>query len=146
MSKHFLAGYALIVLRRDNHVLFVKRSASAPFGADCYSLIGGRVEKDETFRQALVRETMEEVGVSIDPTDLHFVHAFYREGAESPLVALVFECTRWSGEPFNKEPQKHSAMSWFSLDDLPQNMLPAHRGALELIKQKVFYSEQRPSQ
>lgn len=56
MVEHMLKGYALIMLCKNNQVLLIKRSDSTPFGPGKYSLIGGSLEKNESYRQALVRE------------------------------------------------------------------------------------------
>lgn len=144
MSNHMVQAYALIIMRKDNQILLLKRADTAKFAPGHYSLIGGAVEKDETFRQTVVREAHEEVGVTIDPDDLHFVHTFYRKGAEHELVACVFECNKWQGEPFNKEPEKHPLLEWIDADKLPEKMIPAHGGALALIAQGCMYSEQKP--
>lgn len=144
MFKHTLAAYALVILRKGDDILLIKRSQNAWFAPGLYSLVGGRVEQGENFRQTLVREIYEEVGLAINPEDLNFVHAFYRQGASEELVALMFECSLWQGEPFNKEPEKHSEILWCPLDNLPMNLIPAHHASLELIKQHYFYSEQQP--
>ena len=143
MSKHMLAAYALVILRKGDDIALLKRADNARFAPGLYSLIGGRVEEGENFRQTLVREIYEEVGVTITPDDLHFVHTFYRRGTAEELVALMFACHIWQGELFNKEPEKHSELLWCSINNLPENVLPAHRGALELIKQNCLYSEQQ---
>jgi len=104
-------------------------------------MLGGRVEKGETFRQAAIREAQEEIGIDIQQDDLKFVHSFYRNGGKEELVAHVFECVRWSGEPFNKEPDKHSEMTWCPKGTLPEDVVFAHAGAIELVNQGIFYSE-----
>lgn len=142
MVHHLIAPYALVVLRKDNSILMVQRSPHAKFAPEHFSLIGGSVEKDESFTQAIAREALEEVGVTVNPADLNFVHTFYRKGVEHELVACVFECTKWEGEPYNCEPTKHSALSWVSIDELPEKVIPAHRAVLKLIQDGCRYSEQ----
>lgn len=140
--KNRFAAYAVAFIHRNNKVLFVKRSEKAPFSPGYYSLVGGLLEKNEPFRQALARELHEEIGVTVDESDLHFVHMFHRNGSEHEMVVSVFECTAFQGEPFNKEPEKHSEIFWADLDNLPELIIPAHRNVLQLIKEKQFYSEQ----
>lgn len=139
-----LAPYALVMLRKDNNVLLLKRSATAKFAPDLYSLVGGAVEKSESFRDALVREAHEELGIVIKQDDLKFAHVFYRKGAAHELVACIFQCSVWQGEIVNKEPEKHSELAWFDLDNVPEKMIPAHLNALALIAQESYYSEQAP--
>ncbi|QQR48695.1 NUDIX domain-containing protein [bacterium] len=143
---HQLAAYAIVIMRKDNKILLLQRNESASFAPNHYSLIGGALEKDESFREAAVREVFEEIGIKIKVDDLKFVHTFQRRKVAHELVVCVFECTTWQGEPYNKELKKHTALAWFSEEALPKKMIPAHRNALTLIKQHLFYSEhQDPS-
>jgi len=142
MSEHLIAAYSLILLTQNNSILLLKRSATSSFAPNHYSLPGGRVEKNETFRQALVREVQEELGITIDELQLAFAHSFYRNGTENELVAFIFECCDWKGNIINCEPLKHSELKWFDLNHLPEPMIPAHKNALLLIKEKQLYSEQ----
>lgn len=144
MTQHLMEAYALVILRKGTQILLLKRADTAKFAPGHYSLIGGAVEAGESFRQAVVREAFEEVGVVIQTDDLRFVHTFYRKRAQDELVACVFECYTWEGEPFNKESDKHPSMVWMDVDGLPEKMIPAHKGALDLIAKGLFYSEQTP--
>lgn len=137
-----LAAYAIVVMRKDNKILLLKRGKHAKFAPEHYCLVGGRLEQGETFRQSLIRELYEEVGVRVSEQDLHFVHVFHRKGKEHELVVAVFECSRWQNEPFNKEPDKHENMIWVVANVLPQPMVPAHQQVLALIAQGIAYSEQ----
>lgn len=142
MSEHLIAAYVLILLRKDNEILTLKRSATSSFAPNHYSLPGGRVEKNETFRQALVREVREELGITIDESQLSFAHSFYRKGTEHELVAFIFECHQWQGTIINREPAKHSQFEWVDINDLPSPFIPAHQSALSLIAKQQLYSEQ----
>ena len=140
--KTRFAAYGLAFIHKNNQILLLKRSDKASFAPGHYCLVGGLLEKNETFRTALVRELHEEIGITVSEADLHFVHMYHRLGTESELVGGIFECTTWQGEPFNKEPEKHSEFGWFDLDNLPSPMVTAHRNVLALIKKKELYSEQ----
>lgn len=140
MSSHSLAPYTLLVMRKDNSILLTRRGATG-FADGLYALVGGKVEKNETFRQALMREAFEEVGVTVKQDDLDFVHMFHRKGTEGEIVAVLFQAKQWQGIPFNKEPHKHTSIEWFGLDQLPDNIIPAHKQALELMRKNIAYSE-----
>ena len=143
MALKTLTGYALVLLRKDDSILLVQRSHKASFAPGYYSIIGGSLEANETFRQAAVREVAEEVGVTIHENSLSFAHTFYRSGALSELVAYIFECSHWEGKLENKEPEKHEQVLWAPQAKLPTPMLPAHSSALQLIGNSIFYSEQK---
>lgn len=142
MSEHLLAAYVLVLLKKNNSILLLKRSATNSFAPNHYSLPGGRVEKNETFRQALVREAQEELGIIIDESQLTFVHSFYKKGTENEFAAFIFECDDWQGALLNKEPGKHCQLEWADIHNLPSPLIPSHLNALSLIKEKQLYSEQ----
>lgn len=139
-ALHMLRPYSLLILRRDESVLLLKRQ-NTDFGNGCYSLVGGKVEPRETFLQTIIREAKEEIGISLSAHDLSCVHVFQRQGTENELVVLVFCATKWDGDPMNNEPDKCSELKWFELDKLPDNILPAHKQALEMIAKGILYSE-----
>ncbi len=56
-------------------------------------------------------------------------------------VAFFFEAKKWEGEPMNKEPEKCDDLKWFPLDDLPQNIIPYIKNAIQHYRKKVNYSE-----
>lgn len=139
--SHMLVGYALIMLMQNDSVLMLKRSLNSSFEPGSYSLPGGRVEKNESFKQALIREAKEELDITIHPDDLEFVHTFYRNGGQHELMACIFKCTKWQGDPYNKEPEKHDELRWITFDHLPGRLIPAHQMVWENIKQGKMYSE-----
>jgi 8-oxo-dGTP pyrophosphatase MutT (NUDIX family) len=134
------AAYVLIIVERDNKVLLLKRSTSAEFGANAYSLIGGKVEACEMLIPAAIRETFEEVGITIEQKDLHYVHTC-NKSSETIMIIGVFRATQWQGNPFNKEPEKHDDMQWFSYDALPNDLLPTHKMIIEAVQRKKIFSE-----
>ena len=61
----------------------------------------------------------------IDPTDLRHAHTMHVTGAGTmPRLGVFFEARRWTGEPHNREPDKCSAVEWFPLNDLPDDVIP----------------------
>ena len=134
--------FSAVILKKDGKLFLLQRSQTARYAPGCYHLIGGRVEVGENFRQAIIREAREEVGISIDLKDLQFKHVFHRSLVEPSLVVVVFECHVWQGEIVNVEPHKHMAMGWFDSNALPEPMVVPHKNILALIDQQIGYSEQ----
>lgn len=132
--------YALLLLPHNKTIPLLRRTKPG-FGYGLYSLPGGKVEDDETPRQAAVREAYEELGITLQKDDLVCVHVFDRKSEDDHLVAFVFKATRWQGELVNKEPEKHDDLRWFDCHALPDNLLPAHRQAIINSGNNVFYSE-----
>lgn len=56
-------------------------------------------------------------------------------------IDVFFTAEKWEGEIRNLEPEKCDDLSWFDLDNLPENIVPYIRQALECINKKNIYSE-----
>ena len=55
-------------------------------------------------------------------------------------VAFFFTVHNWTGVPENREPDKCSGLRWFSLDELPDRLIPYCRTALESIAADYCFS------
>jgi ADP-ribose pyrophosphatase YjhB (NUDIX family) len=129
----------LVILIKDNKALFLKRIRG--WGAGTYSLPGGNVELYESLRQACIRETYEEVGIELDTDNLNFVNLSHIKNANLEYLLVTFVATSWKGEPFNKEPEKHSEMVWLDINNLPSDAHPFAHEMLRVYKDKKIYSE-----
>lgn len=134
----YCASYVL--LKRDGKCVFVKR-ANTDWRNGYYGLPAGKVEKNESFLAAAVREVKEEVGVTVKQTDLVQVLTNHRKEEGTEWVDVVFAAKSYEGEPFNAEPNVHSEIAWFALEDLPENTIPSLRYMLEQIVAGSRYSE-----
>jgi 8-oxo-dGTP diphosphatase len=129
-----------IVFRKQDKIAFLLRSNTDWMNGH-YGLPAGKVEKDESFRAAAVREAKEEVGVAIKPEDLKFVFVTYRHEESSDWINIVFEALTWEGDLYNAEPDVHGELVWFDPKDLPENMVPSVRIAIEHIEAGDSYAE-----
>lgn len=135
------ANFALLLLINAQHEVLLLRRINTPFSNNCYSLPGGEIKRGETARETLIREAYNGLGITIDLENLAFVHVMYRKCNEPEFFACVFQARAWQGTPVNLEPNRHDDLQWFSLDNLPENMVVAHRHALEMIQKQIVYSE-----
>lgn len=132
--------YVLAFLHVGDEVLLLRR-IHANFGNGLYSLVGGKVEHGETARQAIKREVLEEVGLDVAESEFELMHTFHRKGDQEELIALCFMADVSHMHPKNNEPTKHDDMKFFNVDQLPENIIPAHAQAINCIKQDISYSE-----
>lgn len=130
----------LLVFQQNDTVLLLKRG-NVSFGSGLYCLPGGKIDGNETARQAAIREAYEELVVTIDEQQLQFVHLFHRKGASEEVFAIIFLVKAWQGEFINREPEKHEELQWVHFDVLPENIIPAQKQGIELIQNQIFYSE-----
>jgi len=130
-----------LILERDEKILLMKRFQTG-YMDGFYSLPAGHVDPGELPMETMVREAKEEVGIDVTKQDLVFVHVDYEvRETEEDRVDFYFKSSRWSGEPIIIEPHKCDEMRWVSVNDLPENVIPKVRVALEAYKNQIPYAE-----
>lgn len=118
MTFHLVAW---LVLEREGRVLLARRAAGR-LGAGLWGLPGGHVEAGETLAQAAAREAEEEVGVTLDPAELHPLGVTRYASPEAEGLDVFFLARRFAGEP---QPRAEcDALSWAAPADLPPDTLP----------------------
>lgn len=130
--------YALFV--REQKILFSRRYQTG-FEDGKYGLPAGHADGGETMREALVRETLEEVGACINVNDPHLVLTMHRWCGDHERIDLFFIVERWDGEIRNMEPNKCNDLSWFPLSQLPENIIPYIRTAMDCYLKGEKYCE-----
>ncbi|PKV84237.1 NUDIX domain-containing protein [Streptomyces sp. TLI_146] len=132
MSSVYRSEVDVVVVlhRTDGRVLLLRRAASEYRGQ--LTLVGGRLERDEWYDDGARREVREEVGVHIDPGDLELCCAAHLqiEDLERRLVFL-FTTQRWSGDPHNAEPDRHTELVWADPGEPPADCHPVSTALLE---------------
>jgi 8-oxo-dGTP diphosphatase len=118
------------LLLRDGEKLLLGRRAGTGFAGGRYSVPAGHLELGETVVDSLVREAREELGITIAPSDVAFVQVMHNAFGLGRL-AFFFEVRTWSGEVTNTEPDKCDDLRWFDLTDLPADMVPYIREAID---------------
>lgn len=135
------AVYAILI--SDKKILLSLRKNTGWMDG-CYGLPSGHVEESETLKSALVREVKEEIGLDIDETTLTFYHVMHRNKkavGDRDHVDFYFKVEYWTGEPINTEPTKCDSIQWFDLDDLPDNIVPNVKVAMQYYRSKLIFSE-----
>lgn len=121
-DRHLIDLHVLLV--SDGNILLTQRRDANPTFDGLWHLPSGKLDAGESAIDAASREVEEEVGVLIESADLHHVHTIHVNGSgPEPRLGLFFEARRWIGEPTNREPDKCSAVRWFPLDDLPDQLI-----------------------
>jgi len=128
-----------LFLIRENKILLLRRYNTG-FQDGNYSVIAGHLDGNESATNAMLRETQEESGIIIDTNDLRLVHAMHRK-SEHERIDLFFTATNYQGEVQNMEPNKCDDLSWYPINNLPNNMVPYVRKAIENYFEGIIYSE-----
>lgn len=79
---------------------------------------------------AAAREADEEVGIVISPANPRVVGVVHRKSNDE-RIDFFLEATRWMGQPTNPEPAMCDDLRWDDPEDLPANVIPYVRRAIE---------------
>lgn len=141
MRENFpYVGSSYLFLIEDDKILLQRRFQTG-FEDGSYGVPAGHLEGGETTREGCVREIKEEIGVDIRPENLKVVHVMHRRGEHDERFDFFMTASVYEGEVTNCEPHKRDDLSWFSLDELPENMVEYVRQAIEGYREGIMYSE-----
>ena len=109
----------------NNKILLVKHTYS-----EDWALPGGGVEVGESVEKALKREFKEEVG--FDCIEVSLLDAYYNFKVSKRDHVIIYIINSWNKfEKYDHPKYEISQANWFALDNLPKNMTPCTRHALE---------------
>ncbi|WP_329550461.1 NUDIX hydrolase [Streptomyces sp. NBC_00696] len=111
-----------VILRDGDKILLSQRGG--PYGYGCWHMPSGKLDQGEPIPRGAARELLEETGITVDPSDLRLVQVVHhRQDDEVERIGFFFEAVEWEGEPINTEPEKCMALTWFTVHDLPSNII-----------------------
>lgn len=137
VSALFRVAVSALIFDDEGRVLLAHRR-----DIDWWNLPNGGMEAGETVDEALQREVMEELGVSIEVGQLVGV---YSKTLKQEVV-LAFRCRIINGVPTPTAETR--ACRYFFPHELPPNTLPKHRQRIEdalLNQQQAILRAQRTS-
>lgn len=132
-ARTLLAAAVIVHDRAAGRILLLQRGERARFGQGMWDLPAGKSEPGEPITGTAVRELREETGLVVDPEALqaaHIVHGAPTPAAPDGFLSVVFTAREWSGEPHNREPEKHTQVCWADLGALPEPLVPSTAGVL----------------
>ena len=110
----------------DSRVLISKRQDKKHYSG-YWEFPGGKLRKEETPEEALIRELREEIGIDISSRCLA-PSTFSSFGYQKfHLLMTLFFCRKWEGNPFPKENQE---LKWISKKDIFKYKMPPANNVL----------------
>ncbi|MCA9391608.1 NUDIX domain-containing protein [candidate division WWE3 bacterium] len=135
-DRHIGVGAGVIIIK-GNQTLLTKRKGS--HGEGTYGSLGGHVEFGETPTDAVRREAMEELGVTLK--NINFVSCTNMVKYGKHYVDITFFAEIETGEPTIMEPGRIESVGWYKLTNLPSPLFEPVRIALDAYKNKTSYFE-----
>jgi len=111
-----------------------------------YTLPAGHLEKGETIAKAMSRESFEETGLKIFPSDFTLVHTMLvgvnkKDKNDHDYLYFFLQAKKWDGTFLVREADKCDRIDWFPVKNLPKNILPHISKAVDCINKGIFFSE-----
>ncbi len=113
----------------DNNKFMICQRPSHKARGLLWEFVGGKVEKGETKKQALIRECREELAVTIAPNDI-FMEVVH-EYSDITVYLTLFNAVIVAGVPQKLE---HNDIKWITPNEIPTfEFCPADKEILEKI-------------
>lgn len=114
LEKPYIISVYALVLNEKGEFLLLRRSENSHTNPGKWDLPGGKVNPDETLKEAVVREVEEETGISIYPGEIAGEVNF--ELTKKRVIAIVFN----GGYVISKVKlsYEHIEYAWTSLESI----------------------------
>ena len=108
----------------ENKILIGKRPVGKVF-ENLWEFPGGKVKKNETVEQALIRETKEEINIDLSKNCIAPLVFSTYENENVNIIILLFISRKWNLDPISRV---HTELRWVKANNLNKyNMPPANK-------------------
>ena len=132
--KNLKIVVSIALINNYDQVLIAKRPNDKHL-AGFWEFPGGKVEKDETPENALIREVKEELNVNINNKCIAPVSFSEFDYKNFHLLLLLYICRRWEGEPLTME---ENELKWVKPSMLRKYKMPPADDSLIYSLQDLF--------
>lgn len=101
----------------------------------------GHLEKGETLKEAMIRETKEELGIELTKEDLLYVSTIHTDFGDDEYILITFSANKFKGNTAIMEKDKCDDLKWVLLDELPNNIIDTRQIMIENYIKNNSYSE-----
>lgn len=128
--KRFQVTPAVFLLLEENGKVLLLLRKGTGYMDGYYSLVAGHMDGDETVKEAMIRESLEEANIIIKEDEIDVSLVMHRFSSDERIDFFV-TASKYEGRITNKEPDKCEHLKWFDVDDLPTNIVPNVKYAIE---------------
>jgi 8-oxo-dGTP diphosphatase len=129
-------GVGAMVFNTEGNVFLAQRGPKASNERGTWEFPGGKVDFGEKLTEAVTREFAEEYGMLIEVTELLGVNDHILVEEQQHWVSPTYLARHISGEPRILEPEKCTAIGWFSLSALPAPLSQVTQEDLQMYQEK----------
>lgn len=141
--KEFPLSVAIAVLIRDDKILLIERARGDYIGL--FGLPGGKIEKDEHFSEAAVREILEESGIESEFENYCGLVSEHLVENETVTRHFLLHICRLFPRTINISNNSEGKSDWFdlkSIDKIKNKIIPSDFLMIEKMvfnKEKYYY-------
>ena len=128
-----------LILEHNNEFL-LQRRYNTGYEDGNYSVIAGHLNGNETIKEAMIREDLEEANITIDDKHLKIVGVMHRKDGDESIDYYLYT-NKFSGNIRIMEPNKYDDLAFYKLDNLPDNIIPYIKTVLYNYKNNIIFSE-----
>jgi 8-oxo-dGTP pyrophosphatase MutT (NUDIX family) len=140
MKERFKCLIAVfLLLTRENNgeteILLQKRKNTGYMDGKYDLSSSGHLEQNESLKQALARETKEEIGIDINENDLELVNIFHENQSDisTEYLMVTFRTNKYVGTPTIMEPNKNEELLWVNINNIPENVIYSRKMMIDAI-------------
>ena len=138
--ERFKCPVGVFLLLQQNGKIYLQLRKNCSFEG-MYGAIGGHLDGGETSAHAIIREAEEEAGIVVVENDLKLATICHSNAGGKEYLQFFFTCEHWIGDVENKEPDKCEKNEVHDLTNLPANIIPYIKTALEKIAAGITFFE-----
>lgn len=140
IMERFKCPVGVFLLLFENNKLVLQYRKNNSF-SNMYGIFGGHLDGCEKIIDAIIREAHEEAGINIDEKNIKLLTICHSNADNKEYLQFYFSCDKWNGEIKNMEPNICEHIKSFELNQLPENIVPYLKEALEKIKLGISFYE-----
>lgn len=148
MAERYKAYSAVfpIIMKEEKgkkYVLLHRRQNTGYMDGKCDVAGSGHIEENETAEDAVIRESREETGITVNRDAVRFALISHKAGLDGAKTYfdLYFFIGKYEGTPQIREPDKCSEMRWWDVDELPCDMIEERKEELLMALRGEHYTE-----
>ncbi|WP_377890933.1 NUDIX hydrolase [Alkalihalobacillus sp. R86527] len=123
MSNFFIVNVEAAIYHEGNY-LIIRRSEKEEHAGGLYSLVGGKVDFDDSslsvLEENIKREVSEEIGIDLNG-ELKYVHSTTFSVEDVQVLDLVFLSTNFAGRPYIKSEDEIAEIKWMSFEEIQES-------------------------
>jgi ADP-ribose pyrophosphatase YjhB (NUDIX family) len=136
-SQQIGVGVGAVILDAAGRMLLMQRGPAARNDRGLWSIPTGSLEYGELRSAAIVREVAEELAVEVEALEELGTSDYILKAEGQHWVTTAYLCRIMAGEPTICEPDKCTAVGWYSLSEAEALPLAGHMQQLfDLLRQR----------